>query len=94
MIKIVKIEFLENNKILCLFDNKELRLLNLSEHLNDKYAIKILSNERIFRAAKVGGFGEIFWSDIGEIVELNGAVNVCDYDISPEFAYFNSKPVN
>ena len=68
-------------------------MLNLSNLIKDKYAIKILNNEAIFKAAKVDEFGEIFWQDVAEIVDLNGEKIACEYDLSPEFVYHNSEPI-
>lgn len=93
MRKIVKIEFNENNQIICHFDNNELRVLNLSKAIKDKYITKIISDEKVFKSAKTGEFGEIYWSDAAEIKDLNGNLIPCEYDISPEFAYYNSQPL-
>ncbi len=91
--KILKIDFVDNFKIVCHFENNELRILDLSKSINDKYAAKILSNENIFKTVKIGEFGEIYWSDMGEIKDINGKIKPCEYDISPEFAYLNSQPL-
>ncbi len=92
--KIVKIDLVENNQIVCHFDNDELRVLDLSATIKDRYVEKILNNKDVFYSAKIGEFGEIYWADIAEIINLDGSVQSCEYDISPEFAYFNSKPFN
>jgi hypothetical protein len=92
MKKIIKIEFCENNQIICHFDNNELRIIDLSKTIKDKYITKILSDETIFKSAKIGEFGELYWANAAEIKDLNGKIIPCEYDISPEFAYYNSKP--
>ena len=92
MDKITDISFLELFKILCTFNNGEQRILDLTLILNDKYSKKIC-NEGIFKQAKVGSLGEIYWEGIAEIKDLNGNVIPCEYDISPEFAHMNSIPI-
>lgn len=94
MRKIIKIEFNESNQIICHFDNNELRVLDLSNLINDKYINKILSDENVFKSAKIGEFGELFWHNSAEMKDLNGNIIPCEYDISPEFAYYNSKPLD
>ncbi len=90
MKKIVKIDLLEENQIVCHFDNNEARVLKLAESICDKYAHKILSDSEVFKSAKIGSCGEIYWSNVAEIMDLDGEVRQCDYDISPDFAYVNS----
>lgn len=43
---------------------------------------------------QIGEWGELYWSDAAEITLLNGEKEPCNYDISAEFAYHNSVPVN
>ncbi len=93
MRKIVKIEFLENSKILCYFDNEEVRILGLRDSIDDKYMKKILSDESLLKMAQIGELGEIFWPELGEMSDKDGKSIPCNYDISPEFAYYNSVPV-
>ena len=58
MRKIIEISTLEPFKILCTFDNKEQRLLDLTETLNtnDKYAKKVLDYSVFFKV-EIGVFG-------------------------------------
>ncbi len=90
MVKLSKIEFSENNEILCRFENGELRLFNVRDSIQDRYIDIIVSDNKIFKSAQIGKFGEIYWSDMGEIKDLKGNVILCEYDISPEFVYENS----
>ncbi len=92
-INLSKIEFSENGKILCFFANGELRLFNVREKIKDRYIDKIISDNEIFKSAKIGKLGEIYWADMGEIKDLQGNVISCEYDVSPEFIYNNSKVV-
>ncbi len=93
MRKIIELELLEDNIMICKFDNNEQRILNLREVVKDKYAKKIIADVDIFKKAKIGQFGEIYWASIAEIKDQDGVVHSCEYDISPEFAYLNSKPL-
>ena len=94
MIKIISIEILDSFQILCYFNSNERRILDLKNVLdpNNRFVNKIL-NPTIFRKAKVGEFGEIKWDNMGEIKELDGSLTLCEYDISPEFAYYKSAPL-
>ncbi len=93
MVKITKIELIDGKRIVCYFDNNEVRILDLPDTLNDKYANTILSDEVVFRRAQVGQFGEIFWPDLAEMRGEDGEIIPCAYDISPEFAYHYSQPI-
>jgi hypothetical protein len=46
-------------------------------------------NETIFKNAKLGAFGEIYWPQI----VVSKDVTLMDYDISPEFFYNNGVEV-
>lgn len=94
MRKIVEISFDDLNKLICVFDNGEVKLLDLASTLKDRYGKKILSNEAVFKSAQVGEWGEIYWPDLAEITDLNGEKETCNYDISPEYAYAHSKPLS
>ncbi len=93
MIKLSKIEFSENNEILCFFENGELRLFNVQNSIKDRYIKVIISDDKIFKSAQIRKFGEIYWADMGEIKDLDGNIIRCEYDISPEFVYENSVTV-
>ena len=58
----------------------------------NKFTQKILSPV-VFKKALIGSFGEITWQGEGEMKDLQGKILSCEYDISPEFAYYNSKEV-
>ncbi len=90
MVKLSKIEFSENNEILCFFENGEQRLFNVQNSIKDRYIGAIISDDKILKSAQIGQFGEIYWSNMGEIKDLEGNVIRCEYDISPEFVYENS----
>lgn len=91
MRKIIKISNIENTSLSLLFDNDEEKSLNLEAIFDDKFALKILSDYSLLQKAEIGEFGEIFGKDAAEIVGLDGKTEKCNYDISPEFAYYHSK---
>lgn len=92
MNKVQKISALEPFKLICSFSNGEERILDLALVLKDKYGKKILKDELLFKKAKIGIFGEIYWDHVGAIIDLQGEEQPCEYDISPEFAYIHSQP--
>ncbi|NJM94144.1 MAG: DUF2442 domain-containing protein [Cytophagales bacterium] len=92
MTKVSKIEFIESFKLLCQFQDGEHRILDLRKALRGPMAQRILTTD-VFPLAKVGKLGQIYWEDMGEIRGLDGQIEVCEYDISPEFVYHNSIPV-
>ncbi|MEM7550457.1 MAG: hypothetical protein AAF363_12315 [Bacteroidota bacterium] len=94
MKKIVSLKVLEPFKLKCIFNNKEERLLNLKDILNqsDKYAQKVFVKE-ILKDVKIGSHGEIYWDGIAQIKSLSGEMMPCEYDISPDLAYLKSSPV-
>jgi len=95
MKKITKISFENPFKLNCLFNNGENRVLDLEKVLDktQKYSKKIFEGDT-FSNAKIGSFGEIYWENLAEIKKLNGEIVSCEYDISPEFAYLKSEPIN
>jgi hypothetical protein len=40
--------------------------------------------------AKIGEMGQILWDNAAEMKDENGNLFLCDYDISAEYAYYNS----
>jgi len=93
MIKVTNISFSEENIMICTFSNGESRFLDLSKVLQDQFGRRLVNNG-LTRDAKIGSFGEILWEGKAEMKGLNGSIEACDYDISPEFAYNNSSPTN
>ncbi len=89
MKKIVELYIEKPFVLLCVFANGEKRLFDLSNSLNDKYAKKLM-NEEVFRQAKIGSFGEVYWENVAEIRNLKGELEPCQYDMSAEFVYENS----
>ena len=92
MIKAQEIVAIESFSIICRFNNGEIKRLEVDKVLpiNDERVSKILHKE-VFDSVKVGAFGQLFWENIAEIKDEMGNVIVCEYDLSPEFVYYNSK---
>jgi len=95
MKKIVDIELLDSFKMICVFENGERKILDLTKTLDKshRYAEKVFSEE-IFRKTKIGSMGQIYWEGIAEIVNLDGHSVPCEYDMSPEFVYLNSSKIS
>lgn len=55
--------------------------------------ISKLYDEAIFRQVCIGEAGQLFWKDITTMKDEKGNTIPCEYDISPEFAYYSSLPV-
>ena len=89
--KINKIKIIEPFKLLCTFDNNEVRLFEISKNLKieDKYFHQLLE-ESNFNKVEIGVFGELSWKELAEIQNYNGELELCEYDMSPEFVYNNS----
>lgn len=92
MFKVTNISILDFYKIQCSFNTGETKILDLTTSLdqNNKFVKKLIKNDT-YKFAKIGSFGEIYWENIGEIKDYDGTIIPCEYDISPEFAYYNSK---
>lgn len=88
MIKIKKIIKISPYSIICQFDSdvkKKIEILPLLENHAHLNGINQLKNIDLFCEAAVGDMGEIFWKDI-IISKSNLKWN---YDISPEYVYYN-----
>lgn len=94
MFKITNISILDSFQIQCSFNTGETKLLDLSKSLDttNKFVKKLMDNNT-YKTAKIGSFGEIYWENVGEMKDYNGTIISCEYDISPEFAYFHSTKI-
>jgi GR25 family glycosyltransferase involved in LPS biosynthesis len=68
------------------------RIIYIDDNSSDSTnkLVKKLADPEVFKEAKIGQFGEIYWENIGEIKELDGSVSLCEFDVSPEFVFYNS----
>jgi hypothetical protein len=92
MFKVTNISVLDAYQIKCSFNTGETKILDLSKSLdqNNKFVKKLIEMDT-YKSAKIGFFGEIYWENIGVMKDYDGSIISCEYDISPEFAYYNSK---
>lgn len=91
MLKIEKIVAIKPYKIICLFNNgieKTIDILPLLENHKHLLGIEKLKNETVFNAAQIGKFGEIYWKNI---IQNNKSNELWDYDISPEFVFYQNQ---
>ena len=92
MIRVVKILNKENFRLVCQFNNGDIRELDVfplvTKHKHIVGVEDILKND-VFDNVQIGEFGEILWSNI--VKDQTTESNLYwDYDISPEFAYAES----
>lgn len=79
--------------ITCKFNTGEIKKIDLEPiisnhiHLN---GIEKLKEKFIFDSVAIGEMGEIFWKDL----ITNNGKEKWNYDLSPEFVFFNSIAVN
>jgi hypothetical protein len=60
VIKIQSIKILDSHKTLCVFNTGEMRVLDITLVLDStNKLVKKLSNQDVFKNAKIGQFGEI-----------------------------------
>jgi hypothetical protein len=88
MLKINKIINIEPFQITGRFNDGQIKKLDIYPIIQNQIHLKgveSLLNESIFNKAQLGDFGEIFWSNIVESKDKQ----LMDYDISPEYFYFN-----
>jgi hypothetical protein len=91
MLKISHIKLPGDYTIVCTFNNgitKAINVLPLLEKHKHLPGIEKLKEKNVFLKARIGIFGEIVWDKI--IQPANAKENESwDYDISPEFVFYN-----
>ena len=92
MARLNKIIVINSFQITGQFNDGQIKVLDvyplIKSHLNLNGASSLL-NETIFKNAKLGAFGEIYWPKI----VVSKYSTLMDYDISPEFFYNNGVEV-
>ncbi len=91
MLKVIKIISTEPYTIKAKFSSNEIRRINLSPLL-EKFPV--LKEPTIFSKAKLDDYPTISWDNLASIRELDGTVNTCALDFSPEMLYHLSEPEN
>ena len=95
MVKIVAIKEISSHTITCMFNDGAIKKVDVKPLLQKHHYLKgidNLYNEDVFKKAKIGEMGEILWEEVITIEDNNQPVK-WNYDISPEFAYYNGELV-
>ena len=81
---------------MCLFNTHEVKLFAMETllqngipHVNTK---KLLMPD-VFCTAKIGELGQLYWNNTATMKQGNTTID-CEYDISPEYVYYNSITIN
>ena len=94
MLKLKEIVEINFFSIICKFTNGEVRKLEIDKILEakkeDLYVKKILMPV-VFNSVKIGELGQLYWDNVAQIKDENGILRPCEYDMSPEFVYYNSQ---
>ncbi len=96
MLKAVEIINSNPYKIVCKFNTGEIREINLENLILESNSLvnkEKLLDPAFFNKAAIGNFGELFWENAAYIRDLKGEMISCEFDLSPEFVYFNSKNI-
>jgi len=92
MIKVTKIVEIAPYYIICDMNNgvkKRIEILPLIEKQKKFEGIELLKEKEIFESAGIGIMGEIFWKDLIKIKNERW-----NYDISPEFIFYNGSTIS
>jgi hypothetical protein len=92
MNKVTKIVEIAPYYIVCDMSNgvkKRIEILPLIEKQKKFEGIELLKEKQIFESAGIGEMGEIFWKDLITIKNEHW-----NYDISPEFIFYNVSTVS
>jgi len=77
--------------IVCQFNNGEIKKIDVTSCLDkNNIYVKTILTENVFKTAKIGELGQIFWDNIAEMKDENNNTIKCEYDLSPEFVYHYS----
>jgi len=96
MIRLNEVHILKPYELICKFNNGAVRLLDVLPIINQQLhheGVSDLLNEKNFANVEIGEFGEITWRKIVKSTK-DGEIEYWDYDISPEFAFYNSVEFN
>lgn len=93
MIKAVEILKISPFKVVCRFNTGEIKQIELESVINNSNQYvnkKKLLDEEFFKQVSIGVFGELYWENAAYFKNENGELIPCEYDLSPEFVYYNS----
>jgi hypothetical protein len=88
MYKIKHVKAILPHSIVCEFDTGTKKILNIQPLLENHAhleGINLLKNNAIFEKVAVGQMGEVYWENI--ITTQNK--QIWNYDISPEYVFYN-----
>jgi hypothetical protein len=96
MIKPIEIIEVRPFYLICRFNNGEIKKLFVEpifqNQPNKLIAEKIL-NPDFFCQVQLGELGQIYWADAAQMKDEKGNWMSCEFDISPEFIYYNSASI-
>ena len=97
MIKPIKIINVKPYEIVCEFNNGEVKKINMEHILKNNTANvntqKLLTPD-FFVTVALGELGQLYWNNTAKMKDAQGNYFVCEYDVSPEFIYFNSVSID
>jgi hypothetical protein len=96
MIHVITILDIQPYYLIVAFDNGEVRKLDMQPILESQKnypGVAQLFDTNVFFNAKIGEFGQIYWDNILKMRDLEEKLIPCEYDLSPEFVYENSTPI-
>lgn len=92
MLKVKRIVAIDQYSLICEFDTGIQRKLNvlplIEKHLHME-GVASLKNKVLFDTVAVGELGEIYWENI-----VKTAGGIWNYDISPEYVFYNGSEVS
>ena len=94
MIKAVEIIEVKPYEVICKFNNGEMRQINMQPIIlssNDFVNKQKLLEPNFFKQAAIGAFGQLYWADAAYFKNEKGELVNCEFDLSPEFIYYNSQ---
>ena len=93
MNKIVEIIDIGKYYCVCKFKDGATKKINI-EPLIKSHADKLTRNLfdfSIFSEVKIGDMGQLYWANSSTMKDENGNLIQCEYDISPEFIFYNAE---
>ena len=89
-IKPEKIEKIQDFTLIIRFTNNELKKLNVKSLDFSIHSTEItdsLFQEKNFKNVKIGHLGQLYWQNIATMLDYDGKVIKCEFDLSPEYVY-------
>jgi hypothetical protein len=93
MIKPIEIIEVQPFYLVCKFNNGEIKKILIEPILksqNNKLAEQKILDTKFFITVQLGELGQIYWDNAAQMIDKDGKLISCEYDMSPEFVYANS----